>query len=113
MQCTDVGIAVSAGDHDLAVHLRSATYVPVETWVANVRTASGRKFSKSVAGYYREIWTKFGLHPGEVQTSWTEAYAEVRGGSVGERMVDADFKRALANATPEQKREQFTALARD
>lgn len=63
---------------------------------------------------YRAIWERYGeLSPGTVRPEWSEAYAEIRGGTVGERMVDADFNRALSNATPEQKREVFQRIVRE
>ena len=90
---------------------RDTTWVRLDDWVADVRVKSGRQFSKMTASYYREIWQRFGVRQGVPQISWSDAYAEIRGGTVGERMVEADFKRALTNATPEQKREVLTTLA--
>ena len=86
-------------------------FTPLRVWSCDVREASGRKFSQPTAGYYRDVWERFGDYQGDHQMSWTEAYAEIRGGTVGERMVEADFKRALTNASPEQKREVFSTLA--
>jgi hypothetical protein len=92
---------------------RDTTYKPVEAWATDVRQESGRAFSSRTASYYRDIWHRFGLHPGATQISWTDAYSEIRGGSVGERMVEADFNRAFTHATPEQKREVFQRIVRD
>ena len=92
---------------------RDTSYTALDRWATDVRDASGRAFAHRTASYYRDIWHRFGLHPGATQISWTDAYAEIRGGTVGERMVEADFKRALTNASVEQKRDVLTTLAQD
>jgi len=88
--------------------------VPIRRWAEDVAIESGRRFGDKTARYYRDIWERFGKSDqGPTSISWTDAYADIRGGTVGERMVEADFKRALTNATPEQKREVLTSLARE
>jgi len=70
-------------------------------------------FSVTSGNYYKAIWQKYGLHPGGDRPSWTEAYADIRGGTVGERMVESDFKRALDHASPEQVASVVKQIVRD
>jgi hypothetical protein len=88
--------------------------VSVQQWSDDIRSASGRSFGVKAAMNYRAIWERFGeLSPGTVRPEWGEAYTEIRGGTVAERMVEADFNRALTHATPEQKREVFQRIVRE
>jgi hypothetical protein len=88
--------------------------VGLRQWASDVSAASGRRFGYDAARHYRDIWVRFGNDAqGRHSIPWTDAYSEIRGGSVGERMVEADFKRAMTNATPEQKREAFATLAHE
>src|SRR5262245_15713622 len=66
--------------------------VGVRQWSEDVQAASGRSFGEMTASYYRDIWE---LYQGRVRSSWSEAYAEIRGGTVGKRMVETDFNRAI------------------
>jgi hypothetical protein len=93
---------------------RDTTYTSLDTWSADVRAASGRKFSAQSARYYRTVWEKFGSNSGVTQTSWTEAYNEMRGvESMDANMVSTNFKRALAHATPEQKTDALAEIVKD
>lgn len=93
---------------------RDKTYTSLEVWAKDVRDRSGRRFATITASYYRSIWNKFGIHSGVIQISWTEAYNDIRGvESMDANMVSTNFKRAIAHASPEQKREVFTTLARE
>lgn len=87
--------------------------ITLAQWAKDVAVESGRRFSATTASYYRDIWTRFEsqYHQGDID--FTNAYAQIRGGSVGERMVEHDFKRAMTNASAEQKREAFATLARE
>lgn len=88
--------------------------VQMEQWTADVRAKSGRGFAVATGHIYKNIWTRFRVvYPGRADVPWSDAYAEVRGGTVGERMVEADFRRAQEHASLEQKRAQFASLARD
>ena len=89
----------------------NVTGVSTKAWAGDVAAESGRPFSNFTAAVYREVWHRFGMN--SQGYSWSEAYAEIRGGTVGERMVEADFKRAIANASVEQKREALTTLANE
>jgi hypothetical protein len=89
-----------------------AGYVAIQTWANDVANESGRNFSYATAAYYRDAWALRQTNPGRFAT-WSDAYSSVRGGTVGERMVEADFNRALAHATPEQKRDVFQRIVRE
>ena len=88
--------------------------VSMEQWCADVRATRRRKqFSVGTGRLYRLMWEKYGRYPGSDLPEWDEAYAEIRGGKIGERLVAANFRQAIAHASPEQKREAFATLARE
>jgi hypothetical protein len=87
--------------------------VSMERWCADIRAMSNRRFSKSTGMTYKAIWKIYGHQQAGDRKSWTEAYAEVQGGTMADRMVEADFKRAIEHASPEQKREAIATLAQE
>lgn len=89
-----------------------AGYASLERWATDVTAESGRNFSDTTAGYYRDAWALRQTNPGKF-AGWTDAYAGVRGGTVAERMVSADFNRSMQNASPEFKAEAFQRLVND
>jgi hypothetical protein len=92
----------------------SADRVGLRQWSSDVARASGRRFGYDTARYYRDIWIRFGNDdPGRHLPSWSEAYAEIRGGTVADRMASADFSRALEHGTAEIKRNAFLKLSQD
>lgn len=91
---------------------RASGKIKMEDWCARIRERIGKPFA-SVTGYrYKAVWKKYGLSSGIERPSWTDAYNDIRGvESMDANMVSTNFKRAIAHATPEQKREAFTSLA--
>lgn len=89
--------------------------IPISRWADDIRMESGRPFSGKIARYYRDIWDQFGKADPDpsLRMAWSEAYAQIRGGTVAERMVSADFNRSMRNASPEFKAEAFQRLADD
>lgn len=84
--------------------------VDMATWCGDVAQRSGRAFGERTGKFYRRVWREFGHL--RSQTSWSEAYWEVRGGSAKDQF-EKGGQRAIKNASAEVKRETFKALAED
>jgi hypothetical protein len=86
--------------------------VSMDHWCADVRAASGRKFSIAAGDHYKMIWRQFGLLPDHERPSWTDASYGIRS-MPPERRVDVDAASYSRRASPEAKREIFQTLAAD
>jgi hypothetical protein len=93
--------------------------VLMEQWCADVRVASGRRFSADLGKDYKRIWQRHGLgDPGSPKPPFAEARDALRPGMPGtderlEQLHRPQPSQTVQNWTPDQKREAARALVRD
>lgn len=88
--------------------------VEMEQWCADVRQASGRRFSTFTGKHYRRMWREYqGVNTHPDRPSWAEAVAELHPDqtydAVRERLAGAEIR----HGTIESKAKLFTELATD
>lgn len=89
--------------------------VPMETWCADVREASGRRFGVETGKRYKRIWLSYGPRYQGSDTdrpSWQDAYWTDRGEVPGESFTGMHVGQVL-RATPEVKAETAAKLLAD
>lgn len=82
------------------------------TWAADVKEASGRRFSDQTSRKYSAMWERFGST--KVRPSWTDAWYELVPRDAGEAMRERATDTHIAKeASPERKRELLAVLLDD
>ncbi len=77
--------------------------VNMEQWCADVRRASGRRFSAKSGRVYKAIWSEYGRHLDGDHLPWSEAYDGVQGGTVAERFEKTHARNVTEKASVETK----------
>lgn len=90
-----------------------AICVSMEQWCADVRAASGRRFSARTGARYRQIWQISISRGATNDSSWSDIYNEVQGQTPDEGFARQHGNTLVRHGTPEAKRETFQQLASD
>lgn len=82
-------------------------------WSADVRAASGRRFSPATGGLYRQLWAEFGQEDLMNRPPWPEAIYKVRPATAPDRMAERLANKHLREASSERKAEIARGLLAD
>lgn len=100
-------------ENTLDRHERNPAKATMAQWCADVRAASGRRFSQGNGERYKAIWRRYSDVHRDQRPIWADAYEETFSMSKDDREDSRASFRLTTAASPETKRETFKALAAD